>query len=122
MAWARLGLVLCALGVAGCALIFPFQRVAVQATPGDSAIFVDGKPIGVPPLSLNLRADRDHSIFVKRHGYRPELVIVRSLRDSGKPRLDPASVKVVLLPLTPGREVEVEVERPAPGEGSPERP
>lgn len=111
-----------ALLASGCALIFPFQRVAVEATPGDSAIYVDGKPIGVSPKSLNLRADKDHSVFVKRHGYRPELVILRSLRDTGRPRLEPAAVKVTLMPVTPGREVEVEVERPAPGETPPAQP
>lgn len=94
----------------------------MEATPGDSAIYVDGKPIGVSPKSLNLRADKDHSVFVKRHGYRPELVILRSLRDTGRPRLEPAAVKVTLMPVTPGREVEVEVERPAPGETPPAQP
>lgn len=122
MAWARVGILLCAFGLAGCALIFPFQRVAVDATPGDSAIFVDGKPIGVSPQSLNLRADQDHSVFVKRHGYRPELVILRSLRDTGRPRLEPAAVKVTLMPVTPGREVEVEVEQPGPGGAPPAQP
>ncbi len=120
MAWGRAWVCVCALALGGCALIFPFQRVTVDATPGDASIFVDGKVAGVSPQAPNLRADRDHAIFVKRPGYRPELVILRSLRDTGRPRLEPAAVKVKLLPVVPGHEVEVEVEKSAPA--APEAP
>ncbi len=106
------GAVLAALLVAGCALIFPFQRVAIEVVPADAEVFVDGKLAGARDRSPNLRADRDHSVFLKRDGYRSELVILRSDRTDGRPRLDPGTVRVGLRPLVPGHDLEVEVERP----------
>ena len=103
---------LAALLVAGCALIFPFQRVPIEVNPADAEVFVDGKAVGARDRSPNLRADKDHSVFLKRDGYRSELVILRPDRSDGRPRLEPMAVRVDLRPLVPGRDLEVEVERP----------
>jgi hypothetical protein len=98
--------------LAGCALIFPFQRVPIDVTPDDAEVFVDGKLAPASAREPNLRADRDHSVFVKRDGYRSELVILRVDRGEGRPRLDPAALTIELRPLVPNRDLEVEVERP----------
>jgi hypothetical protein len=105
---------LLALPLAGCALIFPFQLVPIEVTPADAEVFVDGKLAAAPPLQANLRADRDHSVFLKREGYRSELVILKVDRTDGRPRLDPGQVKVTLRPLVPGHDLEVEIEDSPP--------
>jgi hypothetical protein len=113
--WSRAfvaGVALAALALPGCALIFPFQRVPIEVTPPDAQVFVDGSLAGARNRSPNLRADRDHSVFVKREGYRSELVILKVDRAEGRPRLAPDHVRVQLRPLVPNHDLEVEVERP----------
>lgn len=95
-----------------CALIFPFQRVPIEVTPVDADVFVDGKQMDAGNRSPNLRSDRDHTVFLKAEGYRPELIILKVDRAEGRPRLDPASVRVDLRPLVPNHDLEVDVERP----------
>jgi hypothetical protein len=105
------GVVLAALlGVASCATCAPRQRVSIDSAPRDATVFIDGEPAGSPPLQVDLRADKDHSVFFKRKGYRPELVILRSQPGDPRPVLEPDDVRVSLVPLERGRDVEVEVE------------
>jgi hypothetical protein len=91
------------LGVASCA-------VSIDSAPRDATVFINGESAGSPPLQVDLRADRDHSLFFKREGYRPELVILRSQAADPRPVLEPDEVRVRLVPLERGRDVEVEVE------------
>lgn len=103
------GLVLSAL--ASCATCAPVQRVPIDSAPRDSSVFVDGDPVGTAPVEVELRADRDHSVFIKRDGYRPELIILRSQVRDSRPRLEPGDVRVRLVPIERGRELDIEVDR-----------
>ena len=55
------------------------------------------------PSKLALRADQAHVVFVKRAGLVPEMVVLRTESQSGKPRLSPAHIKVRLQPRQVGR-------------------
>jgi len=88
------------------------QWVALEVGPAPVQVFVDGEPVaGASPSEIELRADRPHVLFFKRDGYQAEQVVLRSVREEGGPRLDPAAVRVQLRPLSrTGGEVEVELE------------
>lgn len=99
------------LGATACA---PTQRIPLQAEPRPLALYVDGELQGTIPDEIELRADRDHTLYFKKSGYRSELVVLESTRDDGTKRLSPDRVRVTLRPRgsTAG---EVEIERaPAP--------
>lgn len=99
------------LAVLGCA---PLQRVPVLVEPGNSTLFVDGEALGVTPAELELRSDRDHVLFFKSEGFRPERVILRSSTLGDEPRLEPAEVIVSLTPLSAkGRALRIEEVAPA---------
>lgn len=100
------------LTLAACATCAPHQRISITSAPGNATVFVDGETAGHSPLKVDLRSDRDHSVFLKRNGYRPELVILRSQNAEEKPRLDPEDVNVRLVPIEHGRDLDVEVESP----------
>jgi hypothetical protein len=96
---------------AGCA---PTQRVALAVAPAGAVLFVDGEALPAVPEAIELRSDRDHKLFFKSPGYRPELVVLRSQRVDGAPRLDPQDVRVRLTPVAPsGRDVRIERDAPA---------
>jgi hypothetical protein len=82
-------------------------------------VFVDGADLGHPPLEVDLRSDRDHSVFLRREGYQPALVILRSERPDPKarPELDPGEVKVQLVPIDRGRDLEIELDPPGDAGG-----
>jgi hypothetical protein len=110
--WLRKGLLVVAAGfVASCSTCAPVQRVPIDSNPPGATIFVDQQEVGASPMEVDLRADRDHSVFLKRDGYRPQLVILESRQAEDPPRLDPAAVRVRLLPIEPGHELEVDIER-----------
>lgn len=99
------------LAAAGCA---PTQRVALAVAPPGAVVYVDGEALPVVPEAIELRSDRDHKLFFKSPGYRPELVVLRSLRVDGAPHLDPQDVSVRLAPVAPsGRDVRIERDAPA---------
>jgi hypothetical protein len=108
----RLGVfVIFAAGIA-CA---PLQTVELRVEPTPTSVHVDGKSVSPVPASLELRADRDHSLFFKRDGYRPELVVLQSRPGESGPRLEPARVEARLRPLAgKSRDVEIETEEPLP--------
>lgn len=86
------------------------QAIDVQVSPSDAALFVDGEERPAVPR-LELRSDRDHSIYIKRDGYRPELVVLRSVATPEGRRLEPSRIAVALRALgDPDRRVEVEAE------------
>lgn len=88
----------------------PRQQVPLNISPVDAQLFLDGEILEEPPAVLNLRSDHDHTVFVKRPGYHSELVVLRSVTESGeRPVLKPASVDVGLRRLDPsGRELTIE--------------
>jgi hypothetical protein len=87
--------------------------VAVSSKPAAAQIFVDGELAGETPARLALPRESDHSVFVKKEGYRPELVVVHSNRSpEGLEFLTPHEIDVTLMPLidTRPRDIEVETE------------
>jgi hypothetical protein len=80
---------------AGCSL---YQDVRVVSNPPGAEVFVDQNRAGETPVELRLSRERDHSVYVKKDGYTPELVVVklRSATD-GRNFLTPADVFVDLL-------------------------
>jgi hypothetical protein len=95
-----------AAGVLGCA---PRQRVPLELSPLPVEVYLDGVRLENPPAELELRADRDHKLFVKRRGYQPELVVLESREVEGSPQLVPPVVRVRLERRADGaREVEIE--------------
>jgi len=96
-----------ALAVALCAGCAPLQVVPLDVGPGAVEVFVDGARAEGAPSELELRADRDHKIYLKRAGYVPELVVLESRRVEGRDRLEPAIVRARLAPRRGEREVEV---------------
>ena len=93
-----------AFALAGCA---PMQVVPVDVGPGPVELYVDGERAEAVPARLELRADRDHKIFVKRDGFRPELVVLESRTVEGREQLVPGEVRVQLAPRAGEREVEI---------------
>jgi hypothetical protein len=74
------------------------QRIPLDLGPGRFEIFVDGELVSGSPSKLALRADKAHVVFVKRAGHVPEMVVLRTESQSGKPRLSPAYIKLRLRP------------------------
>jgi hypothetical protein len=98
----------------GCA---PMQRVPLDLGPAPVEVYVDGERLPDPlPAELDLKPDRAHIVFVKKPGYRPEQVVLRSVEQAdGPPRLEPEHVALELRRETPkGRRLEVELDDPPP--------
>ena len=99
---------LAALAAAGCA---PKQVIPLDVSPPPSEVYLDKQPLDGAPRELELRADRDHTLFFKKPGYRPELVVLESLEVDGEERLVPERVELRLRPLASGtQQIEVELE------------
>lgn len=90
-------LLLClALALAGCAA---YQNVSIESDPPGAEIFLDGEPIGTTPQVLRVPRDRDHSVYLKKEGYRPELVVLEKHEaNDGIDFLTPADVAKRLAP------------------------
>ena len=103
-----LGVAALLLAVPGCA---PKQVIPLDVTPAPSEVYLDKAPLEAPASQLELRADRDHTLFFKRSGYRSELVVLETREIDGKKRLVPARVELRLRPLGSGtQDLEVELE------------
>jgi len=102
----------------GCA---PKQLIPLDVSPAPSQVYLDKEPLEESPSELELRADRDHTLFFKREGYRSELVVLETREIDGKERLVPDRVELRLRPLRSGtRDLEVELEAEGEGEGGDE--
>jgi hypothetical protein len=90
----RGGLLLAVLvGLVSCAST---QHIELVVGPDPVVLFVDGEALDVVPKTLELRANRDHTLFFQREGYRSQLVIVRTSEVDGEPRLTPEAVAIEL--------------------------
>ena len=92
----------------------PYQRVGVESVPEGSEVYLDGELMGVTPLRMRVGTGEDHSVMVKKQGYRSELLVLSSNRPAD--RIDyvtPADLRVRLMPLVDplGRGLEVELEK-----------
>jgi hypothetical protein len=103
------GITLCA-GLIGCA---QYQYVNVQSQPEGAEVFLDKQRVGVTPLELRIDRTRAHAVYVKREGYRPELVVLEMQRaPGGLPFLTPPDVELRLVPgeANPDQERDLEIE------------
>jgi len=93
---------LVAAGPGGCASCAPYQRVGVESVPEGAAVFADGEQVGTTPMDLTLSTEVEHAVFVKKDGYRPELVVMqRNVPEDPPPFLTPADVRVRLTRMAP---------------------
>jgi hypothetical protein len=76
-----------------------YQEVRVVSNPPGAEVFVDQVKMGITPLQVRLMRDRDHSVYVKKDSFTPELVVVtlRTATQDGRKFLTPADVFVDLL-------------------------
>ena len=95
LAVSALGLALVA---ATCA---PYQDVGIQSTPSEAEIFVDGELVGHTPKRLPITTLGDHKVYLKKEGYRPELVVLLLHRPLDRINfLTPPDIVVTLTPLS----------------------
>ena len=98
--------VLLALVLAGCA---SYQNVGVESDPPGAEIFLDGKSVGVTPQTLQIPRDAPHSVYLKKEGFRPALVVLEKHdANDGIDYLTPADV---VKRLAPGPSSDPELER-----------
>ncbi len=66
--------ILLALLLSGCAA---YQNVAIESDPPGATIYLDGKSVGTTPQNLRISRESDHTVYLKKEGYRPELVVLK---------------------------------------------
>ena len=96
----------------GCA---QYQRVAVRSQPGDAEVWLDKRLVGHTPLELRLDRTQAHAVYVKRDGYRPQLIVLDLMHaPDGLAFLVPPDLDVRLAPGTDSadqlRDLEIQVE------------
>ena len=92
----------------------PYQRVGVESAPVGAEVYLDGELMGVTPLQLRVGTGGDHSVMVKKEGYRSELLVLNSNQPSDNiDFVTPADLRVRLMPRSDplGRGLEVELEK-----------
>lgn len=111
--------VLLALLLAGCA---SYQNVGIESDPPGATIYLDGKPVGVTPQTLRVPRDAPHSVYLKKEGFRPALVVLeKHAANDGIDYLTPADVVKRLAP-GPSSDPELERQLKIEVEGKPARP
>ena len=106
---AAVGVCVLSVALAGCA---PTQMIGLSVSPEPVVLFVDGKRLDELPESVELTANKDHTLFLQREGYRSQLIIVRTAeREDGEDFLSPERVDVSLkreATSAPGITVEID--------------
>ena len=106
---AAVGVCVLSVALAGCA---PTQMIGLSVSPEPAVLFVDGKRLDELPESVELTANKDHTLFLQREGYRSQLIIVRTAeREDGEDFLSPERVEVSLkreATSAPGITVEID--------------
>jgi hypothetical protein len=93
----------------------PYQNVGVLSVPEGAQVFVDGEMVGVTPLRVPVSTETDHSVYVKKSGYRPQFVVLRLQTPEVPPKfVIPADVRVRLVWLGDGAG---DLDPSAPGSG-----
>jgi hypothetical protein len=92
----------------------PYQNVGINSTPSEAQIFVDGDLVGHTPAQISVGTLDDHKVYLKKEGYRPELVVLLLHRPTDQINfLTPPDVYVTLTPLSDSSldsDVTVEIE------------
>ena len=75
---------LCAVTQSGCATIIHGhdQTVEVRSAPEGATVVVDGRNVGVTPLSTDLRRGKPHVVEVSKDGYLTETVMTTTKANS----------------------------------------
>jgi hypothetical protein len=111
---------LAALVAAACACACAqYQEISVHSQPSGAEVWLDKQLVGHTPLELRIDRTRAHAVYLKRDGYRPELVVLDLLRaPDGLAFLTPPDVEVRLVPGAESpdqsRDLEIEVEPQSP--------
>ena len=77
----------------GCA---PKQVIPIHVEPGPVVLYLNGEAQKETPESLKLKANRDHTLFFRREGYRPAMVVLETTKVEGKSVLRPERVDLEL--------------------------
>ena len=86
-----------------------YQNVGIESDPPGAQIYLDGNPVAKTPTKLQVGRDRAHTIYLKRDGYKPELVVMdRHTATDGIDYLTPADVTKR---LNPGPSSDPEMEK-----------
>jgi hypothetical protein len=101
----RLGFALVLAG--GCAAK---QRVSLDCVPHEVSVYVDGRRLEGSPDSVDLRADRPHTVFFKGGDYEPRMVVLEPREVDGRSELAGADVcsETTFVPMQPQVEMELE--------------
>jgi len=89
-----LGSVSCHRADSGLGRIVETQSVPVFSDPAGAKVFVNGVEMGVTPISLTLRTDRNHSVGILKHGYVLQTILL--VRETDGSRLTPEVIDVEL--------------------------
>ena len=107
LAIAALG-VLATLALGACR---PYQNVGIVSVPEGAEVYLDGHMVGVTPLRLRIATQAHHKVYLKKEGYRPELLVLNSHQPQDRiDFLTPADLRVRLMPLVAPLPRELEVE------------
>jgi hypothetical protein len=92
-----------------------YQRVGVSSQPAGAEIWLDKELVGHTPLELRLDRRAAHAVYLKREGYRPQLVVLERLADpDGLSFLAPPDVEIRLIPGAQSteqqRDLDIEIE------------
>jgi hypothetical protein len=99
-------LALAALALGACA---PYQNIGIESDPPGAQIYLDGKLAGETPIQLRVPRDAPHTVYLKKEGFRPELVVLEKHdATDGVDFLTPADVS---RRLAPGPSSDPEMER-----------
>ena len=86
-----------------------YQNFSIESDPPGAEIFLDGKSVGATPQSLRVSREQAHTVYLKKEGYRPELVVLEKHdANDGIDYLTPADV---MKRLSPGPSTDPELER-----------
>ncbi len=86
-----------------------YQNVAIESDPPGAEIFLDGKAVGSTPQNLRVSREQPHTVYLKKEGFRPELVVLEKHdANDGVDYLTPADV---VKRLAPGPSSDPELER-----------
>jgi len=95
-----------ALLLAACA---SYQNVAIESDPPGAEIFLDGKSVGDTPQSLRISREQPHTVYLKKEGFRPELVVLE--KHDANDDIDYLTPADVVKRLSPGPSSDPELER-----------
>ena len=93
-----LGSVSCCRVESGLGHIVETQSVPVFSDPAGAKVFVNGVEIGVTPISLTLRKDRNHSVGILKDGYVLQTFLL--MRETDGSRLTPEVIDIELKVLS----------------------